>query len=119
MPRAAKRRRRERRGHECRRETSNARGYDYRWSAARRRFLLRPENALCRLCQAAGRMTESTIVDHIRPHRGDKALFWDVRNWQPLCKRCHDQKTAREDGGFGNARRSGGSVAALLPGWAH
>lgn len=26
------------------------------------------------------------------------ALFWDEANWQPLCKPCHDQKTAREDG---------------------
>jgi 5-methylcytosine-specific restriction endonuclease McrA len=21
-------------------------------------------------------------------------LFWDKTNWQALCKRCHDQKTA-------------------------
>ena len=24
-------------------------------------------------------------------------LFWDRDNWQPLCKQCHDKKTARED----------------------
>jgi len=28
-------------------------------------------------------------------------MFWDERNWQALCKPCHDAKTAREDGGFG------------------
>lgn len=27
--------------------------------------------------------------------------MWDECNWQPLCKPCHDSKTAREDGGFG------------------
>ncbi|WP_186318376.1 HNH endonuclease, partial [Bacillus pumilus] len=23
-------------------------------------------------------------------------------NWQPLCASCHNRKTAKEDGGFGN-----------------
>ncbi len=47
-------------------------------------------------------MTAATDVDHIQPHRGDMTLFWDSSNWQPLCHRHHAQKTAREDGGFGN-----------------
>lgn len=40
----------------------------------------------------------ATVVDHIIPHRGDlsSAAFWDETNWQPLCKRHHDRKTARE-----------------------
>jgi 5-methylcytosine-specific restriction protein A len=33
-------------------------------------------------------------------------LFWDRSNWQGLCHPCHSAKTATEDGGFGNARRS-------------
>ena len=41
------------------------------------------------------------IVDHIIPHRGDLEMFWNQLNHQALCKRCHDSKTAREDGGFG------------------
>ena len=40
---------------------------------------------------------KATVVDHITPHRGDKKLFWDEDNWQPLCKRCHDKKTMTED----------------------
>ena len=44
----------------------------------------------------------ATVVDHIIPHKGDMDIFWDEDNWQPLCKRCHDQKTATENGGFGN-----------------
>lgn len=36
------------------------------------------------------------LVDHIIPHRGDKKLFWDERNWQGLCKKHHDRKTAKE-----------------------
>lgn len=30
------------------------------------------------------------VCDHIRPHRGDPALFWDEDNLQTLCKPCHD-----------------------------
>lgn len=48
----------------------------------------------------------ATVVDHITPHGGDVALFWDVANWQGLCKAHHDEKTAREDGGFGNRTSS-------------
>ena len=33
------------------------------------------------------------------------ALFWLRSNWQAMAKTCHDKKTAREDGGFGNAKR--------------
>ncbi|WP_289184903.1 HNH endonuclease [uncultured Parasutterella sp.] len=33
-------------------------------------------------------------------------MFWDESNWQALCKHCHDVKTAKEDGGFGNERRN-------------
>jgi 5-methylcytosine-specific restriction enzyme A len=43
------------------------------------------------------------VVDHITPHRGDERLFWDTANHQAMAKRCHDPKTAREDGGFGHA----------------
>nr|WP_292832122.1 HNH endonuclease signature motif containing protein [Mesorhizobium sp.] len=32
-------------------------------------------------------------------------LFWDRSNWQPLCKPCHDRKTATSDGGFGREGR--------------
>lgn len=39
----------------------------------------------------------ATVVDHIVPHRGDPVLFWDERNWQPLCKRCHDAAKQSEE----------------------
>lgn len=37
----------------------------------------------------------ATVVDHIVPHGGDLKLFWDVKNWQPLCKKCHDSMKQR------------------------
>lgn len=81
------------------RGTAHERGYNARWRKARVTYLKR--NPLCRQCEAGGRITAATIVDHVIPHRGDMDLFWDVDNWQTLCKPCHDRKTAREDGGFG------------------
>ena len=76
---------------DCLRGGADARGYDARWRKARALFLQR--NPLCAECGKAGRLTPATVVDHIIPHRGDKALFWNEKNWQPLCKRCHDKKT--------------------------
>lgn len=83
------------------RPSARAQGYDHRWEKARRRFLSRPEHALCVHCGARGRTVEAKVVDHVIPHKGDMTLFWDTSNWQPLCKSCHDRKTAKEDGGFG------------------
>ncbi len=51
-----------------------------------------------------GRLTAATVVDHIIPHQGDRSLFWDIDNWKAVCKSHHDQKTASQDGGFGNKR---------------
>jgi 5-methylcytosine-specific restriction protein A len=50
-------------------------------------------------CAACG--ADATVVDHIIPHKGDRRLFHDPRNLMPMCKPCHDRKTARYDGGFG------------------
>ena len=73
------------------RESAAARGYDRRWQATRARYLqLHP---LCAECARTGRIAAASVVDHITPHRGNKALFWDEGNWQPMCKSCHDRKT--------------------------
>lgn len=75
------------------------RGYNNKWQKERHRFL--KSNPLCLECKTNNKITAATVVDHIIPHRGDKQLMWDESNWQPLCKRCHDRKTATKDGGFG------------------
>ncbi|MBO4169685.1 HNH endonuclease [Cereibacter azotoformans] len=79
---------------EARRPSANERGYTGKWAKARAEFLrLHPRCA----CGAT-----ATVVDHVVPHKGDQKLFWQRSNWQPMCKPCHDRKTVREDGGFGN-----------------
>jgi len=86
-----------------RRPSAAARGYSYRWRQASKAYLR--EHPLCVECLKGGDLKPAVIVDHIVPHRGDEELFWDETNWQGLCKRHHDVKTATEDGGFGRSRR--------------
>lgn len=70
------------------RASAHARGYDSRWNKARKGYLAR--HPLCVMCEARGRIAAATVVDHITPHKGDAALFWDSGNWQALCKHHHD-----------------------------
>ena len=73
--------------------------YNHRWSKHRRMFL--QANPLCVMCQAQGYVEAATVVDHIKPHRGDLRLFWDENNWQALCKVHHDSaKQAEERSGL-------------------
>ena len=67
--------------------------YGRRWRKARAAFLSR--NPLCAEHQRRGLIKGADVVDHIKRHKGDALLFWDVRNWQPLCTECHTAKTRR------------------------
>lgn len=69
-------------------KSSTQRGYGYKWQKYRERFL--QANPLCVMCQSADVTTAASVVDHVVPHRGDHRLFWDPKNHQSLCKRCHD-----------------------------
>lgn len=85
------------------RGSAASRGYDSKWRKYRIAFLAK--HPLCVECQKIGIVRAATVVDHITPHKGNKILFWDKNNHQPLCASCHSAKTAREDGGWGNARK--------------
>ena len=75
--------------------SASSRGYGRAWQKVSRQFL--NAHPLCVMCAAEGRYVKATVVDHIRPHRGDAKLFWDRGNWQSLCKAHHDQKTGLKD----------------------
>lgn len=56
-----------------------------------------PDNRVfCVKCREDGKLVAAEETDHIIPHRGDDALFWDRKNWQRLCRPCHSRKTAAE-----------------------
>jgi 5-methylcytosine-specific restriction protein A len=56
----------------------------------------------CDECKREGVVTATEVVDHVVPNKGNEELFLDESNWQSLCKHHHDDKTAKEEGKFGN-----------------
>ena len=49
---------------------------------------------LCKFCADLGLIVNATIVDHIKPHKGNESLMFDENNLQSLCKVCHDKVKA-------------------------
>ncbi|WDR07303.1 HNH endonuclease [Devosia rhodophyticola] len=76
--------------HDAKRPSSRQRGYTKEWEAASKVFL--QVYPTCRRCSAP-----AALVDHIKPHKGDQALFWDRSNWQPLCAHCHNSHKQRQE----------------------
>jgi 5-methylcytosine-specific restriction protein A len=82
-------------GRERERPSAQERGYDARWQRARAAFL--QAHPFCAHHELQGQAVEAKVVDHIIPHRGDRALFWAAAdNWQSLCGPCHARKSGRE-----------------------
>jgi 5-methylcytosine-specific restriction enzyme A len=79
-----------------------------RWKRLRR--LQMAEFPLCRMCEAAGRTTPATLVDHITPAKDDVELFFDMNNLQSICRPCHDSAKRKDE-------RRGFSTQIGLDGW--
>jgi hypothetical protein len=56
-----------------------------------------------------GRSVLATVADHVVPHRGDEALFFEG-DLQSLCKDCHDSVKQRDE-------NRGYSTACGVDGW--
>ncbi len=69
--------------------------YGRRWRKAKAAFLA--EHPLCRVCADAGLTVAASVVDHVTPHKWSYEAFWRMENWQGLCVRCHNSKTAKEN----------------------
>lgn len=77
------------------RGSAASRGYGSRWRKARLVYLA--VHPLCVKCRGRDRIEPATVVDHVRPHKGDQVLFWDQNNWQSLCKPHHDKDKQQEE----------------------
>lgn len=75
-----------------RRGSARARGYDSRWDKAAAAFLR--AHPLCEYCEAGAFdepcTTAAGLVDHLFPHKGDRALFWASKWWVACCAACHN-----------------------------
>ncbi len=69
--------------------------YGRKWKKIAHVFLR--QHPLCAYCLKAGQSVPASVVDHIKPHRGDAGLFWDSDNWQSLCTPCHSSVKQREE----------------------
>ncbi len=74
-----------------------------KWRSLRKRHLA--GEALCVMCKAEGVLTVATVVDHITPHKGDLALFWNPANLQSLCQSHHSSDKQRIEHGSKPRRR--------------
>lgn len=72
--------------------------YGRKWERERLRHL--SLNPLCVHCLKLKRIEAATVVDHIKPHKGDVKLFRDRNNLQSLCKHCHDSWKQRVENGL-------------------
>jgi len=63
--------------------------YTGRYWQRRRRLQLR-EHPLCKFCADRGAVVRASVVDHLKPHRGDWNLFV-LGELQSLCADCHDK----------------------------
>ena len=79
------------------------------WKALRQAHLA--SEPTCRFCLEVSRVTVGRVVDHIEPHKGDPAKFYDPLNLQTLCVLHHNSSKQREE-------RTGRRVQAIaLDGW--
>jgi 5-methylcytosine-specific restriction protein A len=75
-------------GYERDRGSARSRGYNTRWDKAAATFKQR--NPHCLGCTAVGLTVKVDVVDHVEPHKGDQAKFWNTKMWQPACRHHHD-----------------------------
>ena len=64
-----------------------------KWKQLRRSQL--QAKPFCAYCLQLEIRSPATVADHVTPHRGNKALFFDPLNLQSLCKTCHDSAKQR------------------------
>jgi 5-methylcytosine-specific restriction endonuclease McrA len=53
------------------------------------------------------------MVDHKVAHKGDKKLFWDRANWQPMRLGCNSRKAVQQEGALGKTMPGVGDDESL------
>ena len=71
-----------------RRGSARERGYSAAWDRASRGH--RARHPLCQYCALVDEVKAADLVDHLYPHRGDQAVFWNKTYWVSSCDDCHN-----------------------------
>ena len=77
------------------------------WKSIRRHRLAKEPR--CRQCAIEGRTAVAIYVDHVKPHRGQWALFFQYENTQSLCAH-HHSLHKHKDQQAAIARRADGTT---------
>lgn len=81
-------------GHVGRKRTEHDKLYHTpAWRGLRKKYIT--AHPLCAHCEAAGRITPATVVDHVDPVKQGGA-FLSCDNLQSLCDKCHAKKSGKE-----------------------
>ena len=65
-----------------------------RWKKIREQVISR-DKGRCQQCLRTGHVKLGSEVDHILKAEDNQELFYELRNLQLLCRKCHSIKTAR------------------------
>lgn len=76
----------------------------------RMRLVQLRKQPLCAMCEQSGKVKAADVVDHVVPHKGDEALFFDSSNLASMCKFCHDSVKQKQE-------KSGTLVGHDANGW--
>jgi 5-methylcytosine-specific restriction protein A len=90
------------------RGNSAERGYDALWRRLRAWFLR--HNPRCTFCLERGVSTKATVVDHIKSIEEAPELRLDPSNLRSLCDRCHNRRTAIDQGIARDRQRGAGGL---------
>lgn len=102
-----------------RRGSARERGYTSQWEKARKGWFAK--DPLCVCCHAHGAVHVATVLDHVEPHKGDMAKFWNSNNWQGLCEWCDKNLKRSIENDFlkGRLQASDLNLNRIVPGWVH
>jgi 5-methylcytosine-specific restriction protein A len=80
-----------------RRHDPDPRYHTQQWQRTRRLVIQR--DPACVLCLQLGRITETSVADHVIPVRmrdGQDDHFYDIDTIRGLCKKCHARVSGRQ-----------------------
>jgi len=68
----------------------------WQWQTKWKNYILNRDANTCQVCYSDSEKKEDLQLDHIQPVSQNPELSFDLDNLQPICKKCHLEKTKEE-----------------------